>query len=516
MLKEQNPSRTYNAITNSLFGVVASIITVALNFLVRVFLVRELGTEINGLHNLFQSVTNVVALMEMGFSSAMVIHLYKPIRKQDYQTTRSIMAFYRKVYSIIALTFMTLCIFVDLFVLKYFVTTTINMWNVRLYFVLFASSLGLSYLTYHKTSILYAEQKNRIRSIATIVSELVFRGLQIVSIIIFHNYIIFLLLLIFEKIFANIICKIYVDKRHPYLINDEGAKIDNRIKKSIINTVKPLFINQTASTVQQSVKSILVSKLLGNVAIVGYFGNYQLVINAIQLLFSQFGSAITSGFGNLAVCGDRTHLYIAYRKTTFIMNWITIILCAGYISCIQDFIYIVFGNNFVIGFTSVVLLTTEMCVYLFSIPIISIQNAMALHNKDKDIMIVQAVIAITASYILGCIWGMSGILVGVLFPELAFTLINKGCVIHKAAFEKPSKSFIKLILIESIKAMAVVTTCYLIGNTISTESAVLTLFLKALTALVICSIFFLILSFKNPYFQEIINLVSQHIRSARK
>ena len=83
MINEQTPSRTYNTITNSLFGVGASIITVALNFLVRVFLVRELGAEINGLHNLFQSVTNVVALMEMGFSSAMIMHLYKPI-KGDY------------------------------------------------------------------------------------------------------------------------------------------------------------------------------------------------------------------------------------------------------------------------------------------------------------------------------------------------------------------------------------------------------------------------------------------------
>ena len=45
---------------NSMFGVVASIVVTVLNFVVRVVLVRELGEEINGLHNLFQSIINDV------------------------------------------------------------------------------------------------------------------------------------------------------------------------------------------------------------------------------------------------------------------------------------------------------------------------------------------------------------------------------------------------------------------------------------------------------------------------
>ena len=68
-------SRTYNSILNSLFGIVASVVVTILNFVVRVVLVRELGEEINGLHNLFQSVINVMALMELGISTAMIIHL---------------------------------------------------------------------------------------------------------------------------------------------------------------------------------------------------------------------------------------------------------------------------------------------------------------------------------------------------------------------------------------------------------------------------------------------------------
>lgn len=58
-------SRTYNSISNSIYGILCSTVTVFLNFFVRIVLVRELGEEINGLHNLFQSITSVMLLMEI-------------------------------------------------------------------------------------------------------------------------------------------------------------------------------------------------------------------------------------------------------------------------------------------------------------------------------------------------------------------------------------------------------------------------------------------------------------------
>ena len=76
-------SRTYNSIINSLFGIGASAITVVLNFFVRIILVRQLGAEINGLHNLFQSILSVMSLMELGISTAMIIHLYEPVKNNN-------------------------------------------------------------------------------------------------------------------------------------------------------------------------------------------------------------------------------------------------------------------------------------------------------------------------------------------------------------------------------------------------------------------------------------------------
>lgn len=121
------------------------------------------------------------------------------------------------------------------------------------------------------------------------------------------------------------------------------------------------------------------SMLLGNISIVGYYGNYQLVISTVQLLFSQMGSAFTTSFGNLATEKDSNRMYHAYRKSCYVMNSLAFICCAGFIACIQDFIYIVFGSNFVLAFPCVIILIFNMLVYLLDIPIISVQNSMGLH-----------------------------------------------------------------------------------------------------------------------------------------
>ena len=149
-------SRTYNSISNSIWGMVSAIITVILNFAVRIIIVKALGEEINGLHNLFQNTINVMALMETGISSAMIIHLYAPIKNDDKELIKKLISFYRRIYLYIAFAFFSLGVFVDLFVIEHIISTTISIKAVHIYFILFVLSFVSNYLFYYKRSILFA------------------------------------------------------------------------------------------------------------------------------------------------------------------------------------------------------------------------------------------------------------------------------------------------------------------------------------------------------------------------
>ena len=84
--------------------------------------------------------------METGISTAMIIHLYKPIKENDIETIRSFMSFYKKIYIVIAFIFIILGIIVDCFFLDKIVETSISMRKVKIYFFIFAISFFLNYL----------------------------------------------------------------------------------------------------------------------------------------------------------------------------------------------------------------------------------------------------------------------------------------------------------------------------------------------------------------------------------
>lgn len=500
-------SRTYNSITNSIWGMLSALITIVLNFAVRVFIVRALGEEINGLHNLFQNTINVMALMETGVSSAMIIHLYGPIKNKEINTIKKLILFYRQLYFGIAMGFLTIGLIVDICFLGHIVHTTIDMKAVHIYFLFFSLAFFANYLSYYKRSILFAEQNNRISIISTTISQVIFRGTAILSAVLTHEYLYFLVFLICEKICSNLICNMYVNMHHPYLKHIKSEKLEKEKKDAIFKTIKPLFVNQASLTVRNSANSILISMLLGNISIVGYYGNYQLVISTVQLLFSQMGGAFTTSFGNLATENNRERMYSAYRKSCFIMNSLAFICCAGFIACIQDFIDIVFSSNFVLNFRSVLILVFSMLIYLVSIPIISVQNAMGLHSYDAKAMIIQAMTAIVWGYEAGKFWGMEGILIGLAVPTVIFTLIYKGIIISRVAFGIKVYKYLKDMLSDLLKGIIIIGTVAVLCKYLSLNNTMATMLLKGIASIVISGFLIILFSFKNTYFKETLSLL---------
>lgn len=501
-------SRTYNVVSNSLFGIGAAAIGVALNFLVRIFIVRGLGEEVNGLHNLFQSTINVLALMETGIGLAMIIHLYEPVKNEDKTLITQLVGYYKKIYFGIALAFLLLGILVDVLVLDHIVTTSIPMWEVKTYFLLFILASSCNYLTFYKKSVLFAEQKNRVSILANVCSQLLFRGLSIVFILLYHQYFIVLVLLILEYLCSNCICIKYVNKHHPYLKHCR-AKLSNEKKKSIFNTIKPLFVNQIASTVQNSSNSILISMLLGNVAIVGYYGSYQLVVATITILFSQMGGAFTSSFGNLAAGKNKDSMFLAYRKAAFVMYFVAFVCSSIYLGCIQDFIEIIFGKNFVLASSTVLIIVGSMVIYLLNIPIMSVQNAMGLHRLDDKWMVVQTIAAILLGYLLGKLYGMNGILVGVILPNILFSLGYKGIVISKYAFSQSQTTYLKFILLQAIKGCLICAAVVFILKWIAFENIWLDLVAKGCMSFVLSLFLAFVLYRKDEDMAYMINIIKK-------
>lgn len=500
-------SRTQNAILNSLYGIASALTMIILNFAVRYFLVKSLGDEYYGLHSFFQSITNLFAMLELGISSAVIIHLYEPVKNEAYEEIKEIMSFYRGVYIKIAIIFSVVTFIFGISLLPFVVHTTIDRVYVIGYYLVFSSSFTFDFLTYHKRSILFADQKNRISSLYTMLAELFFRGLQIVCLLIYPSYILFLILFIAEKLVSNVLCNKYVVKHYPYLVRYKHLKIEEKLRQGIIDTIKPLFVFQIATTIQGAIPSVLISILMGNISIVGYYANYQLVSSTMALLYSHLGGAFTTSFGNLAVNRDIEAMENAYKKTAFLTNSIAIILFVGYISCIQDFIAMIFGNHFLLPIKSVIVIGFLMIVSLFNVPMISIQNAMGLHRLDVRYMVFQAFLSTVLGFIGGKYFGMEGLFIGLLIPSAIFTIFVKGTIISKYVFEWTKWQFLIYIIKDIVKLLLVGTAGYLMSTLVSTDYYLLNILIKGMLAVIIGTILLVCMSIGNPYLKSIVKTI---------
>ena len=130
--------KTKNAKKGIISGVVNKVITLLIPFIVRTIFIRVIGIEYAGLNSLFTSILQVLNLAELGFASAVVYSMYKPIAERDDSTICALLNFYRRVYKIVGLVVLGAGI-LSLPFIKYFINGNppedINLYVVYLVFL---------------------------------------------------------------------------------------------------------------------------------------------------------------------------------------------------------------------------------------------------------------------------------------------------------------------------------------------------------------------------------------------
>ena len=96
-------SRTDRTKKNLISGLVCRFISIVFPFAIRTVILYYLGEKYLGLSSLFTSILQVLNLSELGFSTAVIYNMYKPIVNNDIKTINALLNYYKKVYFIIGM-----------------------------------------------------------------------------------------------------------------------------------------------------------------------------------------------------------------------------------------------------------------------------------------------------------------------------------------------------------------------------------------------------------------------------
>ena len=265
-------SRVKNAKRNIFSSVINKILSILMPFVIRTIIINELGIEYLGLDNLFVSILQILNLSEMGISSAIVYCLYKPISEGDNEKIYALYNFIRKAYHYIGLGILSVGLIIVPF-LRYFIAGSIpedvNLYV--LYFIYLFNTVISYFLFAYKNALLNAYQRIDISTNILTISRMFMYILQIVLLIIFHNYYIYAIMLPLCTIVNNYITKYYTDKLFPDIV--AKGNLENDTKDKLKKQIGGVFVTKICTVSRNSLDSIVISAYLG-LSVTAIYGNY--------------------------------------------------------------------------------------------------------------------------------------------------------------------------------------------------------------------------------------------------
>ncbi len=179
----------------------------------------------------------------------------------------------------------------------------------------------LSYWLFaYKNSLLQAHQRVDVVSKITLVTNTFQYAIQILILVLSHNYYYYVLAILATQIITNISTAIVVDKMYPRY-NPEG-NLDKDEIQQINHKIRDLFTSKIGFVVVDSADTIVISAFLGLTALAIY-QNYFYILSSVMGFIAVVFTSCTAGIGNSIIVETAEKNYNDLKKFTFLISWIS-------------------------------------------------------------------------------------------------------------------------------------------------------------------------------------------------
>lgn len=405
----ENISRKIKAKRNIFFGYLNKFSLIILEFIGRAIFIKVLGEELLGINGVFTNVIQLLSLAELGLNNVVSYSFYKPLATNNHSKITSLIQLYKKIYNIIAIVVfiigLALLPFID-----FLIKTDLDIANIKLIYLIFLIDTVFSYLFVYKTILLTADQKGFINNTYIVISNIIRILLQILSLIIFKNIIIYLIIRVFVNISCNFLLSRRTTKEFTFIKDKKNtSEISNEEKQLLFTTIKSGFVYKLSALMLNSTDNILISVLVGTLW-VGYVANYDTIYSGIGSFYVILFSSLTPSIGNLVVTETSSKKYSIFHTLEFVASWMAIVFSTCFFILSGEFITIWIGKKYILDFGSVISKSIIIFLSCAMQPVFSYREALGLYKKTKYVMLVAAILNIILSILLGKIYGIKGIL----------------------------------------------------------------------------------------------------------
>lgn len=499
--------RSKNATRNVIFGFIQSLYSQLVPFVMRTVMIYTLGMEYLGLNSLFTSVLSVLNLAELGVGSAMVFSMYKPIAEDDKDTICALMKLYRTYYRIIGLVIAVAGAILIPFIPKLIKGTVPDGINVYILYIMNLSTTVLTYWLFaYKNCLLSAHQRGDIYSKIAIVVSTITYTLQILSLVVTHNYYLYIMSALLMGAINNVITAIIVTKKYPDY--HPVGKLPKSQVSDINRRVRDLFTAKLGGVVINSADTIVISAFLG-LNPLAIYQNYYYILNAVFGFVTIFFTSCTAGIGNSLITETEEKNLRDLHKFTLLINWIAAFCCCCFMCLYQPFIELWVGKDNMLAFSFVPIFVVYFYLKLNNQLLCTYKDAGGIWHQDRFRPIVSASVNLICNLILVKFIGLYGILIStmlsLLFVATPWLYKNVFTVLFHSGFA----AYIKKVLRQVVSIAVAVVITYFACYWIKIDNLILTIIVRAIICAVLPNLLFYIIYRKRSEFKDLISIVNQ-------
>lgn len=504
-------TRTDNVKKNLIFNVIKFATQLLLQFVLRTALIYLMGAEYLGLNGLFSNIFSFLNLAELGFGSAIVFSMYKPIAEGDVEKVKSLQSLYKRFYLIITLIVAGLGIAILPF-LKFLINGDVGVRvNIYILYLMYLFNTLFGYFSAHKRSLLFAHQRNDVENKVATICMLGMMTLQIAVLFIFKNYYIFFAVNIVFTVIECVLIHVCANRLYPH-INGQSQPLDKVTKKEIFKNVGALSMHKIGGAVVFSTDNVLISSMLGLV-VLGAYSNYYLIVSTLMGIFTLLSNAVKGSVGNLIASKEKEYVYGIYQKINFMFSFFSAFCTICMIVLFQPFIKVWTSGNpiYLLKYSTVILICVSFYLSRMRLGVCIFKECAGLFNQDKWKSIIESIVNLVGSIILGIFMGINGIILGTIISTIVAPLWVEPVVLYKYYFEKKPGKYFLTYLRDVLIMLVVASACYLICGFIP-DGGLMLLVAKFAVCVVLSVILLILLYIPTKDFKQSLAFVKNIIK----
>lgn len=496
---------------------IRQVLTLLLTFASRTVFIHILGSEYLGLNGLFSNILSILALSELGIGSAISFYLYKPIATKDEERIVSLMSFYKRCYQVVGLIILGIGSAIIPFLPKLVNFETELPVNLYLVYFLYLLNTASTYLVFaYKQTLLIADQKQYKIEKINIVFVIINCALDIVVLIIFRNYIAYLIEKLFATLLKNMCIARKADKEYPFLHNGKHNPITKTERKVFFKSIGSAALFRIGSTLFNATDNLIISVMLGTV-IVGYYSNYYLIISQVAVIINIIITSFVAGIGDIIARENKEKQYLVFEQLDFAVYFIAVIFTSCLFQLLNSFMKLWLWKtdpNYVLN-QSIVLC---LCISFYFDSTTQILNAFregSGHFKIGSALQVFGGIAnIFLSILLGRYWSLTGIFAATIISKGFVTVLPFAYNVGKDVFGKSGLLFILKYIKEFVIMIFIVTVLWFSASYFHMKG-IKYFIVECMLALIIPSVLLLIIYRNNPYKDALFDKIKDIARKIR-